>query len=259
MNRFIFAFVTAIAFFVAITGSAQAAPIPIVGARLTPSKTSEGIRWDARYIVDLDVVSSPQFEGGVIDLAAPLPTEVRLEPRAGLQPLVDSRNHIIAIFVEPAGLRDRTIDASFVAPNVSESAPIARGSSVQIIEAPQRMILEVLPLHGFEKHVGYVAPRGISHSAREEARRLTETPVRISQTLIYVRGDDIQPDVGFKTKLVDQRERTRSGSIGVGLLFAGLVGALVIAARRLRHSASVERADRILKAEIDGLRSKGRV
>jgi hypothetical protein len=251
-NRFIFAFVTTAMMFAA--SLAAAAPIPIAGARLLPSKTAEGIRWDARYIVDLD--ASNHFEGGTIELAAPLPESERplIEPSPYITAVIDKNHRITGIQVAPEALRGRSIEASFI--TTGFSAPIAQGSSVQIIEPPERMMIDVDPMHGFEKHVGYVAPRSISHSAREEARRLTDTSIKLTKNLTYVRGDDIRPETGFKAKLVDQKERTRSGSIGIGILFIGVVGSLIFAAKRLTHSASVERADRILKAEIDGLKKR---
>jgi hypothetical protein len=45
--------------------------------------------------------------------------------------------------------------------------------------------------------------------------------------------------------------RPASSALGVGVLFAGIVGALVLAARRLRQAATVERADALLASEID--------
>ncbi|HVH42166.1 MAG TPA: hypothetical protein VM925_07470, partial [Labilithrix sp.] len=43
----------------------------------------------------------------------------------------------------------------------------------------------------------------------------------------------------------------RSIRVGSATLFVGVVGALVVAARKLRHAASVERAEAVLAAEID--------
>lgn len=259
-HRFIFTFVTTLAVVsladaAGVRAQASAATIPIAGARLMPSKTPEGIRWDARYIVDLD--ASSHFDGGTIAFAAPLATGERLEPSPGVSPIVDPRtDRITAIAVERSAVHGRTIQARFVAHELTESAPIARGSSVQIVEPPSRMIIDVDPLHGFEKHVGYVAPRTIGHSAREEARRLTGTPIKLTENLVYVRGDDVRPDMGFKATLVDQGRRSQRGAAGVAVLFLGIVAGLGIAAKRLARAASAERAERILKAEIDGLTPK---
>jgi len=244
----------------AFASNARAAttPIPIAAARFTPSRTPEGLRWDARYIVDVD--AAWEFQGGTLPFAVPLAQNERLVVTSPGVRAMNEGDRIVGLVVDREALQDRTIRASFLTP-VSHFArfemgvPVLASPSVQIIDPPLTTMEWTLPV-GFEKHVGYVAPPGIGHSAREEARRLTDTPAKISESLVYVRGDDLLKSQLHAT-IVEPRERTRSGTIGIACVFVVAVGGLVVAARRLRHTAGVERADQILKDEIDRAEGSG--
>jgi len=101
-----------------------------------------------------------------------------------------------------------------------------------------------------ERHVGFVAARGIGHDAREEARRRTDLPLDLVTRPVYVRGDDVAAAGGLSARIGDAPARSRTNAVAVAVAFAAVVGALVLAARRLRDAATVERADAWLAADI---------
>ncbi len=236
--------------------SIGAPSIPLAGAVFTARALEDGLGWDARFILDVDAAFD--FRGGVLPFAVPLPAGEELVPAPGLAAVTDG-DRIVGLCVGRDALRDRTVSASFVqrpaaaaSVGVELGAPVAAGSAVQIIETSigeRRIEPAVTPL--LEKHVGYVAPRAISHGAREEARRLTDVRAKVSTSPIYVRGDDIHAIGGLTGRIVDPQTRARRSAAGVGIVFAGIVGALVLAARKLRDTAGVERADALLASEID--------
>ena len=236
--------------------SIGAPSIRLAGAVFTARAVDDGLGWDARFILDVDAAFD--FRGGVLPFAVPLPAGEELVPTPGLAAVTDG-DRVIGLCVAREALRDRTVSASFVqrtAPSASVpielGAPVAAGTAVQIIETSigdRRIEPAATPL--LEKHVGYAAPRAISHGAREEARRLTDVRAKVSTSPIYVRGDDVHAIGGLKARIVDPRTRARRSAAGVGVAFAGIVGVLVLAARKLRDTASVERADALLASEID--------
>ena len=236
--------------------SIGAASIPLAGAVFTARALEDGLGWDARFILDVDAAFD--FRGGVLPFAVPLPSGEELVPAPGLAAVTDG-DRIVGLCVGRDALRDRTVSASFVqrpaaaaSVGVELGAPVAAGSAVQIIETSigeRRIEPAATPL--LEKHVGYVAPRAISHGAREEARRLTDVRAKVSTSPIYVRGDDVHAIGGLTGRIVDPQTRARRSAAGVGIVFAGIVGALVLAARKLRDTAGVERADALLASEID--------
>jgi hypothetical protein len=231
-------------------------PIPLAGAVLTPRPVEGGLRWDARFI--LDVEAAFDFRGGVLPLAVPLPTGMELIATPGLAAL-ESDGRIAGLCVARDALHDRTVSVSFLqhllatGPNPVElGAPVAAGSAVQIIETSiGEKWIEPIATSRLERHVGYVAPRAISGGAREEARRLTGVPAKVSTSPIYVRGDDVHTIGGLSARIVDPKARARGSALGAGIVFVGIVGALVLAARKLRDTASVERADALLASQID--------
>ena len=230
--------------------------ISLAGAVLTPRSVEGGLRWDARFI--LDVEAAFDFQGGVLPLAVPLPAGTELTATPGVAAL-ESGGRIVGLCVARGALHDRTVSASFLrhlpatGPSPVElGAPIAAGSAVQIVETSiGEKWIEPIATSPLEKHVGYVAPHAISGGAREEARRLTGVPAKVSRSPIYVRGDDVHNIGGLSARIVDPRSRARGSAVGAGIVFACIVGALVLAARKLRDTASVERADALLASQID--------
>lgn len=187
---------------------------------------------------------------------------MRAEP--GVEPIVEG-DRIIALCLAPEAVHGRTIHAFFTQTTTLHAdrattlgAPIVAGSSVQIVDAPvgDEVRLEQTRGGGLEPHVGFLAARGIGHDAREEARRLTDTPLLVGHTSIYVRGDDLKTAGPLEGPLVGTRAKSRGSIAGAALAFFGVVAALVFGARRLGRAATVERADALLASEIDAAAGK---
>lgn len=240
-----------------VLAAACASPAPIVGGISVARRTEEGIRWDARFVLDVD--ASFDFQGGRVTFALPLPMGEIMRPAAGVTPIIEG-DRITALCVEPSAVHGRMIHASFTQSTMLRSdhattlgAPIVAGTAVQIVDAPvgDEIRLERARGGGLEPHVGFLAARGIGHDAREEARRLTETPLLVGHTSIYVRGDDLKTAGALEGPLVGTRAKAKSSIAGAALAFLGVVAALLFGARRLKRAASVERADALLVSEIE--------
>lgn len=261
-----------------------ASNIPIAGAITTgrhvrpstsDSRSDMTLAWDTRFVVEVD--ASFDFHGGSIAFALPLEEGEGLSAETESQHITAARDgtgRVTGICVPPQAIRDRTIAVSFVQPLggtkgaevVPLGVPVAASSAVQIIEtslaggSSDARIEPVVDAKAgtLEKHVGYVAPRAISHGAREEARRLTETKAKVTTSPIFLRGDDLRAAGGLHGQIVDARARAKGSALSVGVLFAFAVGGLVFAARKLRHSATEEHADAVLAAEIESAATRSR-
>jgi hypothetical protein len=262
---------------VALAGAAHAAPlqpaatvVPPVDARLasalfTPTRTNDGLDWSAHWVLTPDAAA--EIDGGarrIVRFALPLADGAALEPTFGVVPLLEG-GHVTGVVVDRAGLDGRTVRAVFHqrAPQdgtIRLDAPVAAGSTLQIIDGDlgAGTRLEVETGRGLERAVGHVAPPGTSHAARDEARRLTGYDARVTGAPIYVRGDDVKASNGLRASVITARARGHRGWVAMGVLFVGLVGALLLAMRRLRHAASVERADALLAADLDALEAGAR-
>jgi hypothetical protein len=240
--------------------------LPLEGALVSARNAEEGLVWDARYVVDASAAFA--FHGGTVRLAVPLPAGAELRPAPGLSALREPGSaRIVAVCAGPEALHDRAIFATFtervaLAPGstVKLGAPLAAGSAVQILDtwgafpaAARGGNLDVAAGEVLERHVGFVAARGIGHAARERAREATGAGVNIAATPIYVRGDDVAAAGGLTARVTEAPARKTSSAVGIALVFGSIVLALVLAARRLRTLATVERADALLAADIDRL------
>ena len=237
--------------------AACANPAPIVGGISVARRSEEGIGWDARFVLDVD--ASMDFRGGRVTFAVPLPIGETMREAPGLHSIVEA-DRITGFCVEPSAVQGRTIHVFFTQSAVLRSdrattlgAPVVAGTAVQIVDAPvgDEIRLEAVRGGGVEAHVGFLAARGIGHDAREEARRLTDTPLFVGHTSIYVRGNDLETSGALAGPLVGSRAKSKGSIAGTALAFVAAVAALLFGARRLKRAASVERADALLAAEID--------
>jgi hypothetical protein len=229
--------------------------VPIVAGLSIAHRIEGGISWDARFVVDID--AARDFRGGAIMFAAPLPDV--LAPQPGIEAIVDG-GRITGLCVSPTALENRTIHAYFTQLDELSSrhdtqlgVPIVAGSAVQMVDAAvgDELRLESVRGGGLAPHVGFLAASGIGHDAREEARRLTDAPLPVGRTQIYVRGDDLRTGGALEGHLLGTRAKSPASITGAALAFGFVVLALVALARRLRRAASIERADAVLAAEID--------
>lgn len=245
-------------------GSAQrGAAVPdvrLASALFTPTRADDGFTWHARYVMTPESAAEID-EGSALALrfAVPLSEGDAVETSFGIDPLVED-GRVTGILVDRAGVDGRLVNAVVHQHSVHEGtlrlgAPVGAGSALQIVDgdlgAGTRFELETGRL--FERGVGHVQPPGTSHAAREEARRLTGYQARVTGAPLYVRGDDVVAAHGLTATMVTPRARGRRGMIALGLVFAAIVVVLLTALRKLRHSASVERADALLAAEVDAL------
>ena len=251
---------------IALAGSAHAAPeaLPadaqVAGALFTPTRSDDGIDWSAHWVLTPDVAAD--VEGGakrVVRFAVPLRDGETLESTWGVTPLLDG-GRVTGVIVDRAGLDGRTVRAVVHQRarhdgTVPLGAPVAAGHAFQIIDGDlgggTRLEVQTGPF--LERGVGHVAPPGTSHAAREEARRLTGYDARVTGAPLYVRGDDVRAANGFAATVVTAKARGRGGFFAIAGIFAAFVGALLFAMRRLRHAATVERADALLAADLDAL------
>lgn len=269
---------------VAIAASAPAAPphppaaiaaiapaaspeLHVSGALFTPTRTDEGIAWRAHWVLTPE--SSVELETGpprVLRFATALAEGQTVEAGFGVAPFVEA-GAVTGVVVERGAAEGRVVRATVRQrlggdgrTSVHLGAPVAGGNALQIIDADlgAGTRLEIETGRALERHVGFVAPPGIGHAAREEARRLTGYEARVNGAALYVRGDDVRSGHGIRARVLTPAARARGGTIALGAVFAVIVAALLAAVRRLRHAASVERADALLAAEVDALDGGGR-
>lgn len=236
----------------------------VAGALFTPTRQEDGLEWRARWVVTPE--AAEEIMGGAtraIRFAVPLSDAETVEKTWGVAPFTEA-GQVVGVHVDRAGLDGRlvTVIVHQRVPHdgrlgVRVGAPVAAGNALQIIDGDlgAGTRLEVETGRFLERRVGYLAPPGVSHGAREEARRLTGYEARVSGAAIYVRGDDVAAGRGLVGTVETPRGRGHRGAVGIAVAFGAIVLALFAAMRRLRHAAAVERADAILAAELDGLGS----
>lgn len=247
-------------------GAAHAAPpgaeAHVASALITPARTDSGIGWHAHWVLTPE--SASELQAGTtlaLRFALPLAGEDSVEATWGIAPLVES-GRVTGLLVDRAALDGRTVTAIVDQPIRLDGdavmrigAPVAAGTALQIVNGDLGSGTRLEPETGgsFERRVGYVAPPGISHAAREEARRLTGYDAQVTGAALYVRGDDVKAANGLTGTIITARARARHTTTAIALLFVALVVALLAAVRKLRNAASVERADALLAAEVDAL------
>lgn len=260
---------------VAIAGSAHAAPggasedvreERVAGALFTPTRVDDGLEWRVHWVLTPEAAEAiVKGATRAVRFAVPLTAAETVEKTWGVVPFTEA-GQVVGVLVDRTGLDGRlvtTIVHQHVARDgglgVRLGAPVAAGNALQIIDGDLGggTRLEIDTGRTLERRVGYVAPPGVSHGAREEARRLTGYDARVSGAAIYVRGDDVKAVSGLVATVETPRGRGHRGAIGIAIVFGAVVIALFAAVRKLRHAASVERADAILAAELDALGPHG--
>jgi hypothetical protein len=234
--------------------TADAEPLHVAGALVTAQRREDGIAWHTRWILAPEDVNA--FREGDIRFARPLEPGERIELDFGESEVVEA-GRVIGLHAEIAALREREIAATVFQPTPKSGTfplglPLAAGTAVQIVHVDLGggAWIDIADAPDLVRHIGYVAPAGVSYGAREEARRLTAYEAKINTHPLYLRGSDLTPS-GISGRLTSVQERSRTGYFVTGLAFFVAVGALVVAARKLRGAAMEERADALLAAEID--------
>jgi hypothetical protein len=255
---------------VAAAGTAHASPgrpadVRVASALFTPVRTDDGIDWHAHWVLTPE--STAELDAGAtgaLRFAVPLLDGEVLERTWGVAPLVEE-GRVTGVLVDKAAKDERTVSAIVhqrVAHggSVALGAPVSASNALQIIDGDlgAGTRYEVAAGGPLERGVGHTAPPGTSHAARAEVRRLTGYDARVTGAAIYVRGDDVRGVNGLTATVVTPRARGHRGTIAIGLVFGAIVVALFAAVRKLRHAASVERADALLAAEVDALEGAAR-
>ena len=255
---------------VALAASAHADPPPqpaqaatVAAALYTPTRVDDGIEWHVRWVLTPEAANDlSQGAARTVRFAVPLGPDEQLEKIWGVTPMLEN-GAVVGVVLDRAGLTDGRVIAATLQQRLARehvhavhlAAPVAVGSALQIVDADlgggTRFDLD--PSRVLEKRVGFMAPPGASPAARAEARRLTGYAEHLSGAAIYVRGDDVKALGGLVATLESPRARARGGEIGIAVAFGIVLVGLGLAVRKLRHAASVERADAILAAEVDAL------
>lgn len=256
---------------VALAASAHAHAAPAVpavpqeahvaGGLFTPTRTDGGISWRAHWVLTPESATDLDRGSRLVRFAMPLGPDETVEAGFGVTPFVEG-GAVTGVVVDRTAADGRTVrgvvhqrlagDGRKVA---RLGSPVAAGSSLQIVDTDlgAGVRFEVETANVLERHVGFVAPPGIGHAAREEARRLTGYEARVNGAALYVRGDDVHGANGLRASVVTPAARAHGGTIAIAVAFVAIVAALFAAVRKLRHAASVERADALLAAEVDAL------
>ena len=246
---------------------AQSPSVPevrVASGLFTPTLDGDGLTWRVGWVLTPESVAE-LGEGGtrMLRFAVPLADNVTLE--ASKLVAVVEHGHVVGVLVDGEDVEGRTVRAVFhqrealhADSHVRLGAPVAAGSALQIIDGDfgSDTRLEIEVGRNLERRVGHVAPPNVGHGARAEARRLTGYDSRVTGAALYVRGDDVKATNGVSATIVTPHGRARHVTLAIALAFAALVGALIVAVRKLRDSASVERADALLAAEVDALDDK---
>jgi hypothetical protein len=247
------------------SGAGAAAPpeLHVSAGLFTPTRTDDGLTWNAHWVLTPESAPELEAEGAarLIRFATPLGPGESVEAGFGVSPFVEY-GVVTGVVVERTAADGRTVRGIVHQRLTGEGreiahlgAPVAAGSALQIVDADlgAGTRLEIETGRVLERHVGFIAPPGIGHAAREEARRLTGYEARVNGAALYVRGDDVRATNGLHAGVVTPAARAHSGTIALAIVFAAIVAALFAAVRRLRGAASVERADALLAAEVDAL------
>ncbi len=219
-----------------------------VAGALVQVHQDEALVWNARWVLAMEDVEDER--AGVIRFAVPLPAGETLVERPDVTAVIEA-GHIVGVRVDKRRGEGRTVEATFVQPRYVAhgmlGVPLADGAAIQIVEADLGggARLEIDRDRALERRVG--------HAARDEACRLTSYEPQPSDTALYLRGADVRAARGLHGSVVTIGERTARMSAIVAIVFGAIVGALVLAWRRIRRAAAAERADAVLAHEIDAL------
>lgn len=246
----------------------------VTGAVYTPMEKDGVLIWYARWMVAPELYTTREdAQPKEIRFATPLP--------AGAALAVVDENHVLGPSVEaiveggrivgvrvlrmplPTGesLGNAAVRARITQPapkpgeRITFAVPVVRGPALQIIDGivdggPR---VDVEGGDVLERHIGWVGPRGATKEDRFAAQAAARFFVPgVRGNTIFVRGDDVRALGGLRGTITTPI--SRSTMIAIGGAFAAIVLALLYALRKLRHAASVERADAILRLEIEGTR-----
>ncbi len=220
---------------------------PVRGAIHRGTIEGETIVWCSQFTLGDDQ--------SIVRLASPLPIGSRLETNDAITPIEEHGQIVgfavihgsptsIAVVIHEALKKNKD--------RVRLTAPIADGDAVQIIDTsgPGGLHFEPAAESTLERRVGYYASAGLGkHERAEGDTALGYRKTRAGDTPLYVRATaDLAS--GIDGTLSTEAMRTRTGAIGAGVIFVGMIAALGIAYRRVTGAARFEHAERTLEDEF---------
>lgn len=190
-----------------------------------------------------------------VRLASPLPKGSRLEKNDAIAAIeeggqivgfsvIDSSATSIAVVLHETLSRKKD--------HVRLTAPLADGDTVQIVDAsgPGGLHFEPAPSSTLERRVGYYAFPGLGdHERGERDTSLGYRKRQAGDLPLYVRATPAMAS-GIDGALSTEAMRTRTGTIGAGVIFVGMIAALGMAYRKVAGAARFEHAERTLEEEF---------
>lgn len=190
-----------------------------------------------------------------VRLASPLPSGSRVD-REGDITVIEENGQIIGFSTTEQNAPSIAVAIREPFPYAKErvhlTAPLAEGDAVQIVDVsgPGGLHFEPLPASTLERRVGYYAYPGFAkHGRAERDATLAYRKNKAGDLPLYVRAT---PELasGIDGTLTTESMRTRSGAIGAGVIFVGMIAALGLAYRRFADAARFEQAERTLEEEF---------
>ena len=190
-----------------------------------------------------------------VRLASPLPIGSRLEKNDAITP-IEERGQIMGFAVIDRSATSIAVVIHEALPRTKDhvhlTAPLADGDAVQIVDAsgPGGLHFEPAAASILERRVGYYASPGLGrHERAETDAGLGYRKTRAGDLPLYVRATPSLAS-GIDGTLSTEAMRTRTGAIGAGVIFVGMIAALGMAYRRVAGAARFEHAERALEDEF---------
>jgi hypothetical protein len=220
---------------------------------------SDAVAWGL-HRVELEratVVVQSRFElhhgiDAPIRLAAPLPATAEL---SGAEPVHGDDGSIVALRLPEAGTQpslEVRVPWDHVRRFEALPVPVPEGSSVHRVVLGAALGFSPDPALGLVAQVGHYAPADIDVVARHRFDARTDGDLR-HVGAYYVRGSDLRAVGSLRGEVILQRQRMGRAAIVVGVVFVLVVGAMVVAHRRLDRAVRYERAEAYLAKELGAL------
>lgn len=192
-----------------------------------------------------------------IALAAPLPAAAELE---GAEAERDADGSIVALRLPPTR-SDVTLEVRVPWDHVRRAealpVPVPAGDSVHRVVLSAALGFSPDPALGLVAQVGHYAPAEIDVVARHRFDARTDGDLR-HVGAYYVRGIDLRPVGSLRGEVTLQRQRMARVAMVLGVAFALVVLAMLVAQRRLSRAVRYERAEAYLDQELRALDDRTR-
>lgn len=220
-----------------LVGLALASPSPAPRVHPTGLIHHTGV-W-SHHRIQWTTTAALDGAGGRIDLVAPIPGPV--EVSSGGDPIVEG-TEVVALDVPP-GVREVTLSCTQTRED-GLFPPLFRGTAVQRVEISGADWTPAAAL-GFETRLTRTTQPGL------DARACRDSPAGIGPPPVCLVVDDRVLDAGGLIGALRPRGEASWGvTVGAAGIFAGLVGALMVAHRWLTRRGASERLDAYAREEF---------